>query len=79
MMDFLSDDIRRDPYPLYARLRQASPLLHEPRLDAWMVFDYDGVRRTLHDPDTFSSSPLVSGRTAPDWFIFADPPRHTRM
>lgn len=79
MMDFLSDDIRRDPYPLYARLRERSPLLHEPRMDAWMVFDYDGVRRALHDHDAFGSSPLTAGRTAPDWFIFADPPRHTRM
>jgi cytochrome P450 len=79
MMDFLSDDVRRDPYPLYARLRDASPLLHDARMDAWMVFDYDGVKRTLHDADAFSSSPATAGRPAPDWFIFADPPRHTRM
>ncbi|HEU4882461.1 MAG TPA: cytochrome P450 [Longimicrobium sp.] len=79
MMDFLSDDIRRDPYPLYARLREASPLLHDPRMDAWMVFDYDGVKRTLQDHESFSGSPATAGRPAPDWFIFADPPRHTRM
>lgn len=79
MMDFLSDEVRRDPYPLYARLRQASPLLHDPRMDAWMVFDYGGVKRALHHHEAFSSSPATSGRAAPDWFIFADPPRHTRM
>lgn len=79
MMDFLSDDVRRDPYPLYARVREAAPLLHDPRMDAWVVFDYDGVKRTLHDHDAFSSSATTAGRTNPDWFIFADPPRHTRM
>ena len=79
MMDFLSDDVRRDPFPLYARLREASPLLHDPLMDVWMVFDYDGVRRTLQDHEAFSSSPVTAGRAAPDWFIFADPPRHTRM
>src|SRR5687767_1069545 len=25
MLDFLTDDVRRDPYPLYAQMRAASP------------------------------------------------------
>lgn len=79
MMDFLSGDIRRDPYPLYARLRETSPLLHDARTGAWMVFDYDGVKRALQDHASFGSSTATPERTSPDWFIFADPPRHTRM
>jgi cytochrome P450 len=79
MMEFLSDAVRRDPYPLYERLRAASPVLHDERTDAWMLLDYDGVKRALTDHEAFSSSPATAGRTAPDWFIFADPPRHTRM
>jgi len=79
MMEFLSDAVRRDPYPLYDRLRAAGPVLHDPRSDAWMLLDYDGVKRALNDHDAFSSSAATAGRPAPDWFIFADPPRHTRM
>jgi cytochrome P450 len=38
-----------------------------------MVFDYDGVKRLLTDHAAFSS------RYGPDWLIFADPPRHTKL
>jgi cytochrome P450 len=38
-----------------------------------MVFDYEGVRRVLTDQETFSS------RRGPDWLIFNDPPRHTKL
>jgi len=73
-MDLFSDDARRNPYPLYDQLRAAAPVLHVPQFDAWLVFDYDGVKRVLSDCDTFSSSV-----PAPPWFIFLDPPRHTRL
>lgn len=69
-----SDDARRDPYPLYERLRAASPLLRDPGSGLWMVFDYEGVKRVLTDHEAFSS------RSGPaDWMIFADPPRHTKL
>ena len=74
MIDLFSDDIRRNPYPLYDLARRASPLLREPRSGHWMVFDYEGVKRVLSDAETFSS------RYGPaDWMIFQDPPRHSRM
>ena len=38
-----------------------------------MVFDYDGVRQVLTESATFSS------KSGPDWMIFNDPPRHTRL
>jgi cytochrome P450 len=72
-MDLFSDDARRNPYPLYAQLRATRPVLHEPRSGLWMVFDYAGVRRMLTDVDSFSS------RHGPDWMIFQDPPRHTKL
>jgi cytochrome P450 len=79
MLELLSDDLRRDPFPAYDRLREASPVLHDPRSGAWMLFGYDDVRRALTDHETFSSSGAVAGQPHPDWFIFDDPPRHTRM
>jgi len=70
-----SEAVRRDPYPLYSQMRAASPALRvPPPFDAWMIFDYEGVRRVLTDVETFSSQV-----PAPQWFIFFDPPVHTRL
>jgi hypothetical protein len=41
-MDLFSPETRRNPYPLYAQLRAAAPVLRDPRTGIWMLFDYDG-------------------------------------
>jgi cytochrome P450 len=75
MMDLFSDEMRRNPYPLYDQLRTSSPLLRvPPPFNAWMIFDYDGVKRALNDHETFSSRV-----PAPPWFIFLDPPEHAKL
>src|SRR5215218_7651055 len=73
--------MRRDPYPAYDEARGGSPVLHLAQFDLWMVLDYDGVRRVLADHDAFSSDlSRVPGQGNPgQWFIFFDPPRHTRL
>jgi cytochrome P450 len=74
--DFFSDDMRRNPYPIYDQLRSASPLFHvPPPFDARLIFDYEGVWRALHDHDAFSSQVP----SPPNWFLFFDPPRHTKQ
>lgn len=74
MLNLFSDEIRRNPYPVYDQIRAASPLLHDPQSGLWMVFDYDGVKRVLNDQETFSS------RLGPaEWMIFMDPPRHSKL
>ena len=75
-MNFFSDDMRRDPYPVYDRLRSTSPVLHvPPPFDAWLILDYPGVKRALSDHDIFSSH-VPAPR---NWFLFDDPPRHTKL
>jgi cytochrome P450 len=73
VLDLVSDDVRRNPYPLYDQVRGASPLFQDPRSGRWMVFDYEGVKRVLSDHNTFSS------RCGYDWLVFSDPPRHTKL
>jgi cytochrome P450 len=74
--DFFSDDIRRDPYPLYGQMRSHSPVFHvPPPFDGWLIFDYEGVNRVLSDHLLFSSK-VPAPR---NWFIFYDPPQHTKM
>jgi cytochrome P450 len=73
-MNFFSEDVRRNPYPLYEQVRKVSPVLREPQTGLWMLFDYESVKRALSDHETFSSrcSQL-------DWMNFHDPPRHTKL
>ncbi|MGK3997685.1 cytochrome P450 [Sorangium sp. So ce1024] len=78
-MNLFPEEMRRDPYPLYDQMRSSSPLLHVAPLDLWMIFDHEGVKRALTDHDAFSSAVTpVTGR-APDWLVFSDPPRHTKL
>jgi cytochrome P450 len=81
VIDLFSDDMRRNPYPVFDQMRSASPLFHLPPFDLWMLFDFDGVKRALVDHDAFSSDlSHVPGRGNPgEMFIFFDPPRHTKL
>jgi cytochrome P450 len=81
VLDLFSDDMRRNPYPVYDRMRGDSPVFHLAPFDLWMIFDYDGVKRALADHDAFSSNlSHVPGQGNPgEWFIFFDPPRHTKL
>lgn len=75
-MDFFTDDMRRNPFPAFARMRAVGPVFRcPPPFDAWMVFDYAGVKRVLSDHDAFSSR-VPAPR---NWFVFADPPGHTKL
>jgi cytochrome P450 len=80
-MDLFSDDLRRNPYPAYDRMRDSAPVFHLAPLDLWMIFDFDGVKRALVDHDAFSSDlSHVPGHGNPgQLFIFFDPPRHTKL
>jgi cytochrome P450 len=75
-MNFFSDEMRRDPYPVYEQLRNHSTVFHvPPPFDAWLILDYEGVKRALSDHDTFSSR-VPAPR---NWFLFFDPPQHTKQ
>jgi cytochrome P450 len=44
-----------------------------------MVFDYEGVKRALNDHEAFSNDvAATTDHRTPEWFIFFDPPRHTK-
>jgi cytochrome P450 len=81
MMDLFSADMRRNPYPAYDQMRAGSPVFHLAQFDLWMIFDFEGVKRALVDHDAFSSDlSHVPGQGNPgEWFIFFDPPRHTKL
>src|SRR5512142_382491 len=79
MIGLFSDEMRRDPFRLYAQLREASPAFQVPGGEVWMLFDYASVKRALTDAAAFSSAARTPFGPAPDWMIFNDPPRHTKL
>jgi cytochrome P450 len=79
MHAFFTDDMRRDPFPLYRELRESSPLFHFAPADLWMLFDHASVRQALSDHETFSSAASPPGSTPAEWMIFSDPSRHTKL
>ena len=77
-MTLFNDDMRRNPYPMYEQLRSASPM-HVAAQDVWLVLDYDGVKRALHDHESFSSNVGGTRGVEFEWLLFMDPPRHTKL
>ncbi|WP_338701680.1 cytochrome P450 [Streptomyces sp. Q6] len=47
----------RDPYPLYRRLRDTHPLLHDEVFGAWLLSRYVDVRAALADPRLVAPPP----------------------
>ncbi|MGI5340974.1 cytochrome P450 [Streptomyces sp. CA-181903] len=81
----LSDVHMPDPYPLYERYRDDDPV-HRSE-DGWYLFRHADVAAVLSDRRYGRGglpAPLPAGcphlrRTASDWMVFMDPPRHTRV
>ncbi|HEY6530910.1 MAG TPA: cytochrome P450 [Acidimicrobiales bacterium] len=74
----------RDPYPLFARLRDEAPLYHHESQDFNAVSRYDDITQVLLNRETFISRKgvtlgiLQSGMNIPPGtLIFEDPPTHT--
>jgi cytochrome P450 len=74
-----TDDMRRDPYPIYRQLRSAAPVFQVPGTDLWMVLDHAGVKRVLTDVESFSSRVSATQGHGFEWLLFMDPPRHTHL
>jgi cytochrome P450 len=83
----------RNPYPLYARLRDEDPF-HDPTLDLWIVARYEDVRVVLADSDRFRSdftirtpqqpppevaAVLAGGHPEVQVLLNQDPPEHTAV
>jgi cytochrome P450 len=77
-------EIVKNPYPVYRRLREESPLYYNKEYDFYAVSRYDDVKQGLSNHQTFSSArggilELIKANVEmpPGTFIFEDPPLHT--
>ncbi|AKN73785.1 cytochrome P450 [Streptomyces sp. PBH53] len=84
------EQLRRDPHPVYARLRELGPV-HRVRLpaadghyDTWLVVGYQEVRAALTDPRLANDGSRSGARPLDEeligkYLLLADPPQHTRL
>ena len=77
-----------DPYPVYRRLRDESPLHHDDDSNLWVLTRFEDVQTAAKDWESFSSSVGGRGNDVDDTFqLFlpagdlagVDPPLHTRL
>ena len=47
------EDLERDPYPIYAHLREVEPVAYVPCLDVWMVTRWNDVEAACFDAESF--------------------------
>ena len=72
-------DYGKDPYPLYARLRDEAPVYHNPDMKFWALSRYDDVLMAHRDAALFSSAGGVSlegYEAAMPFLIVKDQPEH---
>ncbi|MFD9637655.1 cytochrome P450 family protein, partial [Streptomyces violascens] len=66
------DALQRDPYPHYARARDAEGLTFVPELDAWLVARDADVREVLRRPEAFSSANVLRPDVLPGPTVLAE-------
>jgi cytochrome P450 len=59
------EELERDPYPLYARLRDEEPVSWVPAVGLWLVTRFDDVRHVDLSPEVFTAAtePSTLNRT----------------
>jgi cytochrome P450 len=94
LYDPSSEAVRRDPFPLYARLQDEDPVHWSAALRTWIVTRHDDVRQVAFAPELSPDrlTPFYRSlkgerrellsevmRYLSLWLVFRDPPEHTRL
>lgn len=82
-VDFYSDDVIKDPYPHYARMRALGPVVWLPANGVFAVTRYEEVTQALRSPKRFISSKGLSLNPKVNQMLVgstlnSDPPEHDR-
>jgi len=80
--DPFSAEQRKDPYPLYAWLREHEPVHYNERRKVFALTRFADVMAAAHDADTFSSAwgPSITGQESRFPNVIAmDNPRHDQL
>lgn len=82
-IDFYSDEVIRDPYPVYAQLREMGPVVYLEKHDLYALPRYREVSEVLRQPLRFINSKGVSPIPRVNDILVgstlnSDPPEHDR-
>ena len=80
-IDFYSDDVIRDPYPIYEKLRNMGPVVYLEKNDLYALPCYKEVSEVLRQPMRYVSSRGVSPIQKVNDILVgstlnSDPPQH---
>jgi hypothetical protein len=88
MVDYdpFAEWVRKDPYPVYRRLRNEAPAYYMPNYDAWALSRFQDIWNASNDPESYSTargvSPaqvLTKEQPVTPMLNTLDPPAHTRL
>ena len=84
--DPFSPEVMRDPWPVYARLREEAPAYYLERWDAWALSRFADLWDAAGDPQTFlarrgtsTAHLLTKVMSVAPMIGVMDPPDHTRL
>jgi cytochrome P450 len=75
------DELERDPYPAYARLRADEPVCWVESVGLWLVTRWDDVSHVIKTPDVFTAEtePSTLNRTFGKNLLGSEGPYHQRI
>ncbi|MGZ8571335.1 MAG: cytochrome P450 [Actinomycetota bacterium] len=75
------EDLERDPYPIYARLRDEEPVSWVPAVGLWLVTRHDDVRSVDLQPEVFTAAtePSTLNRTMGVNMLGQEGSQHARI
>jgi len=81
-----SDEVMKDPHPVYKRLRAESPVHYIEEYDAWAISKFDDIWNCSMDAKHFTASKgttsahlLTKVQPVTPMLNLMDPPEHTRL
>lgn len=84
--DPFSEDVIRDPHPIYKRLREEAPCYHMEKWDAWALSRFEDIWNASMDAENYSAAQgtttshlLTKVQPVTPMINMMDPPEHTEL